>query len=172
MKKTGKFSRILVTSALTYANGYTHLGHIAGSLLPADMYVRYLRLAGYDVLYVCGSDEHGTAIDMAAIKEKLTPELEKSILGADNKATLEDLYLPYKPKRKTKALIARENGQEPLALLILEQKNIDAQAHDEMEFNIDDENDNANENNKDDDNNDNYETKKSTSKNKNELFFS
>nr|HMT12889.1 class I tRNA ligase family protein [Ignavibacteria bacterium] len=52
MEKTGKYKRILVTSALTYANGDTHLGHIAGSILPADMYVRYCRLAGYDVIYV------------------------------------------------------------------------------------------------------------------------
>jgi methionyl-tRNA synthetase len=73
MENSGKYKRILVTSALTYANGDTHLGHIAGSILPADMYVRYCHLAGYDVIYVCGSDEYGTAIEMSAIKEGIPP---------------------------------------------------------------------------------------------------
>ena len=68
MENSAKYKRILVTSALTYANGDTHLGHIAGSILPADMYVRYCRLAGYDVIYVCGFDEYGTAIELSAIK--------------------------------------------------------------------------------------------------------
>ena len=61
--------RTLVTSALPYANGPLHLGHLAGAYLPADVYVRYLRSAGEDVLWVCGSDEHGAAISMRAKKE-------------------------------------------------------------------------------------------------------
>ncbi len=65
--------RTLITSALPYANGYLHLGHCAGAYLPADIYARYLRLRGEDVLYVCGSDEHGVAITIAAEKEKVTP---------------------------------------------------------------------------------------------------
>ncbi|MBN1421638.1 MAG: class I tRNA ligase family protein, partial [Planctomycetes bacterium] len=51
--------RYLVTSALPYANGRIHIGHLAGAYLPADIYVRYRRLRGDDVLYICGSDEHG-----------------------------------------------------------------------------------------------------------------
>ncbi len=66
--------RTLVTSALPYANGYIHLGHAAGAYLPADIYVRFLRLTGEDTLYVCGSDEHGVAITIAAEKEGVTPQ--------------------------------------------------------------------------------------------------
>jgi uncharacterized protein len=64
-------------------------------------------------------DRRQTIIKSITEQDKLTPELEKSILAADNKATLEDLYLPYKPKRRTKAQIAKESGLEPLALQLL-----------------------------------------------------
>ncbi|MCU0453284.1 MAG: methionine--tRNA ligase [Bacteroidetes bacterium] len=70
---TRQATRILVTSALPYANGYIHLGHLAGAYLPADMYVRYQRLKGRDVLFLCGSDEHGVAITVSAEQEKTTP---------------------------------------------------------------------------------------------------
>lgn len=66
-------SRILVTAALPYANGYIHLGHLAGAYLPADMYVRYQRLKGRNVLFLCGSDEHGVAITVSADQEHTTP---------------------------------------------------------------------------------------------------
>ena len=66
--------RTLVTSALPYANGYLHLGHCAGAYLPADIYVRYKRLKGDDILYICGSDEHGVPITITADKEKVTPK--------------------------------------------------------------------------------------------------
>ncbi len=69
-----KFKRYTITSALPYANGPLHIGHIAGAYLPADTYVRYLRLKGEDVIYVCGSDEHGVAITIGAKKEGLTPK--------------------------------------------------------------------------------------------------
>lgn len=65
--------RILVTAALPYANGYIHLGHCAGAYLPADLYVRFQRMNGRDILFVCGSDEHGAAISISAEKEKTTP---------------------------------------------------------------------------------------------------
>ena len=65
--------RTLVTSALPYANGPIHLGHLAGAYLPADFYVRYLRLKGEDVVYICGSDEQGVAIMMRAHAEGRTP---------------------------------------------------------------------------------------------------
>ncbi len=68
------WKRTLVTSALPYANGYIHLGHLAGAYLPADMYVRFLRLCGESVLYICGSDEHGVPILIAAEKEGKTPK--------------------------------------------------------------------------------------------------
>jgi methionyl-tRNA synthetase len=66
-------NKILITSALPYANGYLHLGHLAGAYLPADIFARYSRLSGKQVLYVCGSDEHGVAITISAEKEKTTP---------------------------------------------------------------------------------------------------
>ncbi|NTW53886.1 MAG: methionine--tRNA ligase [Chlorobaculum sp.] len=65
---------ILVTSALPYANGPVHLGHLAGVYLPADMYVRYKRLKGDDVIHISGSDEHGVPITITADKEGITPE--------------------------------------------------------------------------------------------------
>jgi methionyl-tRNA synthetase len=67
-----KYKRHTITSALPYANGPKHIGHLAGAYIPADVYVRYLRLLNEDVLFVCGSDEHGTAIPNQALKEKTT----------------------------------------------------------------------------------------------------
>ena len=58
--------KVLVTAALPYANGPLHFGHIAGAYLPADCYARFQRLLGNDVLYICGSDEHGVAITLSA----------------------------------------------------------------------------------------------------------
>ena len=58
---------------MPYANGPLHIGHIAGAFLPADTYVRFLRLKNEDVVYVCGSDEHGAAITIRAKKEGITP---------------------------------------------------------------------------------------------------
>jgi methionyl-tRNA synthetase len=66
--------RTLITSALPYANGYIHLGHAAGAYLPADIFARFLRLSGSETLYVCGSDEHGVAITIAAEKEGVSPK--------------------------------------------------------------------------------------------------
>ena len=66
--------RTLVTCALPYANGPVHIGHLAGVYVPADIYVRYLRMKGEDVLYVCGSDEHGVPITIKAQKEGCTPQ--------------------------------------------------------------------------------------------------
>ncbi len=66
--------RLLVTSALPYANGPLHLGHLAGAYLPADLYCRYQRLRGRDAVYICGSDEHGVAILMQALREGVEPQ--------------------------------------------------------------------------------------------------
>lgn len=71
---TKKFNRTLVTSALPYANGPVHIGHMAGVYIPADIYVRYLRLKGEDVLFIGGSDEHGVPITIRAKKEGRTPQ--------------------------------------------------------------------------------------------------
>ena len=71
---TRKFQRHTITSALPYANGPVHIGHLAGVYVPADIYVRYLRSKGEDVLFVCGSDEHGVPITIRAQKEGVTPQ--------------------------------------------------------------------------------------------------
>ena len=67
-------SRYTVTAALPYANGPLHLGHVAGVYLPADIFVRFLRMNGHDVAFICGSDEHGAAITLRAKKEGITPQ--------------------------------------------------------------------------------------------------
>lgn len=69
-----KFARTLVTAALPYANGGVHIGHLAGVYVPADIYVRYLRLKKRDVLFICGSDEHGVPVTIRARKEGCTPQ--------------------------------------------------------------------------------------------------
>ena len=70
----GKFVRTLVTSALPYANGPLHIGHIAGAYLPGDIFVRYNRLKGNDIVYICGTDEYGVPITISAEKEGKTPQ--------------------------------------------------------------------------------------------------
>ena len=79
--------RYLVTSALPYANGKLHVGHVAGAYLPADIFVRFLRLKGEDVIYICGTDEHGTPISISADNEGVSPaevvkRYHESILAA------------------------------------------------------------------------------------------
>lgn len=68
------FKRTLITSALPYANGPVHIGHLAGVYVPADIYARYLRLKGESVLFIGGSDEHGVPITIKAKKEGVTPQ--------------------------------------------------------------------------------------------------
>ena len=72
--KEEKKQRYTVTSALPYANGPVHIGHLAGVYVPADIYARYLRSQGEDVLFIGGSDEHGVPITIKARKEGLTPQ--------------------------------------------------------------------------------------------------
>lgn len=69
-----QYNRYLITSALPYANGLKHIGHLAGAYIPADIYVKYLRQQKRDVVFVCGSDEHGTAIPIQAMKEGTTAQ--------------------------------------------------------------------------------------------------
>ena len=69
-----KYKRTLVTTALPYANGPVHIGHLAGVYVPADVYTRYLRLKGEDVVMIGGSDEHGVPITIKAKKEGVTPQ--------------------------------------------------------------------------------------------------
>ena len=68
------FKRHLVTSALPYANGPIHLGHLAGVYVPSDIYTRFQRLKGKDIIHICGSDEHGVPITLKARNEGLSPQ--------------------------------------------------------------------------------------------------
>ena len=90
-----EFKRILVTAALPYANGYLHLGHLAGAYLPADIYARYQRLKKREVLFLCGSDEHGVAITVSAEKEKITPQAIIDRYHPANKSVFEAFEMSF-----------------------------------------------------------------------------
>ena len=77
-----EFKRYLITSALPYANGPVHIGHLAGVYVPSDIYTRYLRMRGRDVVSVCGSDEHGVPITIKARKEGVSPHAIRSAVWA------------------------------------------------------------------------------------------
>lgn len=95
MPSNSPFERTLVTSALPYANGHIHLGHIAGAYLPADIFVRYLRLKGEPVLYVGGSDEHGVPITLTALKEKISAQEVVDRYHAANADAFRKLGISY-----------------------------------------------------------------------------
>ncbi len=104
--------RYLVTSALPYANGLKHIGHLAGAYIPADIYVRYLRAQKRDVVFVCGSDEHGTAIPIQATKEHTTP---RAIIDKYHEAMKEDfadLGISFDIYHRTSDPLHHETAQE------------------------------------------------------------
>ncbi len=103
--------RYLITSALPYANGALHLGHLAGAYLPADIYVRYLRLMGRDVVWVCGSDEHGAAITIRAKKEGTSPQDIIDKYHALNKDTFARLGISFDYYHRTSAPLHHETAQ-------------------------------------------------------------
>lgn len=104
--------RYLVTSALPYANGPKHIGHLAGAYLPADIYVRYLRAQKADVVYVCGSDEHGAAITMQAMKEKTTPRAIVDKYHAMLKSNMADLGISFDIYHRTSEPIHHQTARE------------------------------------------------------------
>jgi methionyl-tRNA synthetase len=104
--------RYLVTSALPYANGPLHIGHLAGAYLSADVYVRYLRLKGEDVVWVCGSDEHGAAITIRAMKEGLTPREIIDKYDAMFRKTFEGMGIAFDIFHRTSAPIHYETSQD------------------------------------------------------------
>lgn len=106
-----EYKRYTITSALPYANGPLHIGHIAGAYLPADIYVRYLRLKGKDVLYVCGSDEHGAAITLRAKKEGTTPKEIVDRYHQLNKETFERFGISFDFYHRTSEPIHHETSQ-------------------------------------------------------------
>lgn len=90
-----EFKRTLVTSALPYANGPLHIGHLAGAYVPADIYVRYLRLKKEDVIFIGGSDEHGVPITIRARKEGVTPKDIIDRYHYQMKETFEKMGISY-----------------------------------------------------------------------------
>lgn len=104
--------KFTVTAALPYANGPLHLGHVAGVYLPSDIFVRFLRMNGHDVAFICGSDEHGAAITLRAKKEGISPQeiVDKynQIIGK----SFEDFDISFDIFHRTSAPIHHETAQE------------------------------------------------------------
>lgn len=107
-----KYKRYTVTAALPYANGPLHIGHIAGAYLPSDTYVRFLRLRGEDVAYVCGSDEHGVAITLGAKKEGLSPQTFVDKYHEQMKKSFEDFGISFDVYSRTSLPIHYQTSQE------------------------------------------------------------
>ena len=104
--------RYLITAALPYANGLKHIGHLAGAYLPADIYVRYLRAQKRDVVFICGSDEHGTAIPIQAMKEGTTPMAIIDKYHAIVKQNFADLGISFDIYHRTSEPIHHETARE------------------------------------------------------------
>ena len=107
-----KASRYLVTAALPYANGLKHIGHLAGAYLPADTYVRFLRAQKKDVVFICGSDEHGTAIPIQAMKEGTTAQAIIDKYHPSIKENFEDLGISFDIYHRTSEPLHHETAQE------------------------------------------------------------
>lgn len=103
---------ILVTAALPYANGPLHLGHIAGAYLPADLYVRYNKALKRDVVFICGSDEHGVPITIAAEKEGVSPQDIVDRYHSINKAAFQKLGIDFDFYGRTSSRVHHQTSQE------------------------------------------------------------
>ncbi len=112
-----KPKRYLITAALPYANGLKHVGHLAGCYLPADTYVRYLKAQKRDVVFVCGSDEHGTAIPIQATKEGTTAQTIIDKYHHIIKQNFDDLSITFDIYHRTSASLHHETAQEFFTLL-------------------------------------------------------
>ncbi len=107
-----KFKRLLVTAALPYANGKIHLGHLAGAYLPADIYVRYQRSREQEVVFICGSDEHGVAITISADQEKISPQAVVDRYHALNKDAFEKFGMSFDNYSRTTLPLHHETARE------------------------------------------------------------
>lgn len=107
-----KFKRHLITSALPYANGPLHIGHLAGVYIPSDIYTRYLRMKGEDVISICGSDEHGVPITLKARNEGVTPQEIVDRYHAINKKAFEDFGIAFDIYSRTSNKIHYETASE------------------------------------------------------------
>ncbi len=104
--------RYLITSALPYANGPLHIGHLTGAYLSADIYVRFMRLVGKDILYICGSDENGAAITMRARKEGVSPREIVDKYHEEFKKTFSAVGISFDMYHRTSAPLHHETSQE------------------------------------------------------------
>ena len=104
--------RYLITAALPYANGLKHIGHLAGAYLPADTYVRYLKAQKRDVVFVCGSDEHGTAIPIQATKEGTTAQAIIDKYHPIIAQNFKDLGIEFDIYHRTSSPLHHETAQE------------------------------------------------------------
>src|SRR3977135_2750004 len=111
------FKRYTVTAALPYANGGIHLGHLAGAYIPADIYVRYRRLKGDNVLYICGSDEHGVPITLGARKEGITPQQFVDKYNRLMKESFERFGISFDNYSRTSAKIHYKTAQDFFTVL-------------------------------------------------------
>jgi methionyl-tRNA synthetase len=107
-----EFKRYLVTAALPYANGPKHIGHLAGAYIPSDVYVRYLRSLGKDVVFVCGSDEHGTAIPNQALKEGTTAQAIIDKYDAQIRSCFQQLGMSFDIYHRTSEQVHHQTSQE------------------------------------------------------------
>ena len=107
-----EIERYTVTSALLYANGPIHIGHIAGAYLPADIFVRYHRLKGNDVVHICGSDEHGAAITLQAKKEGIDPKEIVDKYHNINKKTFKEFGIDFDIYHRTSSPLHHETSQD------------------------------------------------------------
>lgn len=105
-------SRFLITSALPYANGPLHIGHIAGAYLPADIFTRYLKLKGHDAIHICGTDEHGVAITIKADKEGKTPREIVDFYHENIKESFEKLNIIFDNFSRTSKPLHYKISQE------------------------------------------------------------
>lgn len=107
----------MITAALPYANGPLHIGHLAGAYIAADIYARYLRLQGKDVVFVCGSDEHGAAITIKAKKENTTPKEIVDKYHAIIRKSFEDFGIAFDIYHRTSEPVHYETSQEFFRIL-------------------------------------------------------
>lgn len=113
IKMTSKnVNRYTVTSALPYANGPVHIGHLAGVYIPADIYARYLRSSGKDVLFIGGSDEHGVPITIRAKKEQTTPQAIVDKYHAIIQQSFEELGISFDIYSRTSKSIHHQTSQD------------------------------------------------------------
>jgi methionyl-tRNA synthetase len=112
MNNMKNYKRYLITSALPYANGPIHIGHLAGVYVPSDIYTRYLRMRGVDVISICGSDEHGVPITLKARKEGVTPQAIVDRYHELNKKAFKDFGISFDIYSRTSNKVHYDTASE------------------------------------------------------------